>query len=44
MKNDETAAVSQYVAATSHYLESWGDLETKKGHLWTNAANDSSVV
>tara|TARA_B110000046_G_scaffold132551_1_gene139004 strand:- start:234 stop:3353 length:3120 start_codon:yes stop_codon:yes gene_type:complete len=32
MKNDETASVSQYVAATSHYLESWGDLETKKGH------------
>ena len=32
MKNDETAAVSQYVAATSHYLESWGDLETKTGH------------
>ena len=32
MKNDETASVSQYVAAAPHYLESWGDLETKKGH------------
>ena len=32
MKNDETASVSQYVAAAPHYLESWGDIETKKGH------------
>ncbi|MBT8237146.1 MAG: 4Fe-4S dicluster domain-containing protein, partial [Croceitalea sp.] len=30
--NDETAEASQYVAAASHYLESWGDLEIKKGH------------
>ncbi len=32
MKNDETASVSEYVAAAPHYLESWGDLETKSGH------------
>ena len=30
---NETAAVSQYVAAASHYLESWGDAEIKKGHF-----------
>jgi len=28
---NETAAVSQYVAAASHYLESWGDVQIKKG-------------
>jgi molybdopterin-containing oxidoreductase family iron-sulfur binding subunit len=27
MKNDETALLSDYVAATPHYLESWGDVE-----------------
>ncbi|WP_299271767.1 TAT-variant-translocated molybdopterin oxidoreductase [uncultured Psychroserpens sp.] len=32
MKADETAKVSQYVAAAPHYLESWGDVELKKGH------------
>ena len=31
MKNDETAAETQYVGAAPHYLESWGDLETKSG-------------
>ena len=31
MKNDETAAEAQYVGAAPHYLESWGDLETKSG-------------
>ena len=31
MTPNETAAVSQYVAATPHYLESWGDLMIKKG-------------
>ena len=31
MKNDETAAKTQYVGAAPHYLESWGDLETKSG-------------
>ncbi len=30
--NDETAQVVDYVAAASHYLESWGDVEIKKGH------------
>ncbi|MEO0902461.1 MAG: quinol:cytochrome C oxidoreductase, partial [Bacteroidota bacterium] len=30
--NDETAQASKYVAASSHYLESWGDVEPKKGH------------
>jgi molybdopterin-containing oxidoreductase family iron-sulfur binding subunit len=33
MKEDETASVSQYVAAAPHYLESWGDVEIKKGHF-----------
>ncbi|MAU16214.1 MAG: quinol:cytochrome C oxidoreductase [Muricauda sp.] len=28
---DETAQASSYVAAASHYLESWGDAEFKKG-------------
>ena len=28
---DQTAGVSQYVIATPHYLESWGDVEIKKG-------------
>jgi MoCo/4Fe-4S cofactor protein with predicted Tat translocation signal len=32
MKNDETAIHSQWVAATPHYLESWGDVEMKTGH------------
>lgn len=28
---NETASFCQYTAATSHYLESWGDAEVKKG-------------
>ena len=32
LKEDETAAASQFVAATPHYLESWGDYQFKKGH------------
>ena len=32
MKEDETAAAAQYIAATPHYLESWGDYEFKAGH------------
>ncbi|MBD0824821.1 TAT-variant-translocated molybdopterin oxidoreductase [Aestuariibaculum marinum] len=32
MKEDETASESQYIAATPHYLESWGDVEIKNGH------------
>jgi molybdopterin-containing oxidoreductase family iron-sulfur binding subunit len=31
MKDDETAGLAQYVAATPHYLESWGDVSVKKG-------------
>ena len=31
MKEDETALVSGYTAAAPHYLESWGDVELKKG-------------
>ena len=31
--NDETANAVTHVAAASHYLESWGDAELKKGHL-----------
>ncbi|SDR67603.1 quinol:cytochrome c oxidoreductase iron-sulfur protein precursor [Formosa sp. Hel1_31_208] len=32
MKVDETSSMTQYIAATPHYLESWGDVELKKGH------------
>ena len=32
MKVDETSSESQYIAAAPHYLESWGDVEIKKGH------------
>ena len=32
MKMDETASEVDYVAAAPHYLESWGDVEIKKGH------------
>ena len=31
MKENATAAASQLVAATPHYLESWGDAQLKKG-------------
>lgn len=30
--NDETAQATTHVAAASHYLESWGDIQPKKGH------------
>ncbi len=33
LKEDETAAECQYVAAAPHYLESWGDVEFKSGHF-----------
>ena len=32
MKVDETSSETQYIAAVPHYLESWGDVELKKGH------------
>ena len=32
MKADETASETEYLAAAPHYLESWGDVELKKGH------------
>nr|WP_321234405.1 TAT-variant-translocated molybdopterin oxidoreductase [uncultured Psychroserpens sp.] len=32
MKADETSTLAQYIAAAPHYLESWGDVELKKGH------------
>jgi molybdopterin-containing oxidoreductase family iron-sulfur binding subunit len=32
-KIDETASASQFIAATPHYLESWGDYEFKPGHF-----------
>ncbi|MEH6537119.1 MAG: TAT-variant-translocated molybdopterin oxidoreductase [Psychroserpens sp.] len=32
MKADETSTRAQYIAAAPHYLESWGDVELKKGH------------
>jgi molybdopterin-containing oxidoreductase family iron-sulfur binding subunit len=31
-KKDETVDASQFIAATPHYLESWGDFEMKQGH------------
>ncbi|MFV0539962.1 MAG: TAT-variant-translocated molybdopterin oxidoreductase [Aestuariibaculum sp.] len=33
MKADETSTQTQYIAAAPHYLESWGDVEIKKGHF-----------
>uniref|UniRef100_UPI004048FA79 TAT-variant-translocated molybdopterin oxidoreductase n=4 Tax=Gelidibacter sp. TaxID=2018083 RepID=UPI004048FA79 len=33
LKSDETASKTQYIAAAPHYLESWGDVEFKKGHF-----------
>ena len=33
MRNDETASIAQWVAATPHYLESWGDVEFKTNHF-----------
>ncbi|WP_212891955.1 TAT-variant-translocated molybdopterin oxidoreductase [Capnocytophaga canimorsus] len=33
MKADETAIKTNYIAATPHYLESWGDVEIKKNHF-----------
>ncbi|MFD2552080.1 TAT-variant-translocated molybdopterin oxidoreductase [Bizionia sediminis] len=33
MKMDETALETEYQAAAPHYLESWGDVELKKGHF-----------
>ncbi|WP_179334320.1 TAT-variant-translocated molybdopterin oxidoreductase [Winogradskyella costae] len=32
MKQDETSSNCQYIAATPHNLESWGDFEFKSGH------------
>ncbi len=32
LKEDETSTECQYIAATPHYLESWGDVELKKGY------------
>ncbi len=32
MKQDETSVLSEYIAATPHNLESWGDFELKAGH------------
>ncbi|MBM1105963.1 TAT-variant-translocated molybdopterin oxidoreductase [Aurantibacter crassamenti] len=29
---NETTEITQYTAASNHYLESWGDVELKKGH------------
>ncbi|MFK7811408.1 MAG: TAT-variant-translocated molybdopterin oxidoreductase, partial [Maribacter sp.] len=30
---NETTAASNYAAASNHYLESWGDVQIKKGHF-----------
>ena len=32
LKADETSTLTNYIAAAPHYLESWGDVEIKKGH------------
>lgn len=32
LKADETSSETHYLAAAPHYLESWGDVELKKGH------------
>lgn len=32
LKADETSTLTNYLAAAPHYLESWGDVEFKKGH------------
>jgi molybdopterin-containing oxidoreductase family iron-sulfur binding subunit len=32
MKEDETSSKTQFIASAPHYLESWGDVEIKKGH------------
>ncbi|WP_282133935.1 TAT-variant-translocated molybdopterin oxidoreductase [Seonamhaeicola maritimus] len=32
MKSDETSSLANYIGAAPHYLESWGDVELKKGH------------
>jgi len=32
MKEDETASAVQFIAATPHYLESWGDVQMVKEH------------
>ena len=32
MKENETSAGAEYIAAVPHYLESWGDYEFKHGH------------
>ena len=34
LKMDETASACNYVAATHHYLESWGDYEFKTGYYF----------
>jgi len=34
LKMDETASACNYVAATNHYLESWGDYEFKTGYYF----------
>tara|TARA_B100001057_G_scaffold395801_1_gene405406 strand:- start:2648 stop:5704 length:3057 start_codon:yes stop_codon:yes gene_type:complete len=34
MKEDETAQNSKYIAATPHYLESWGDYEFQSGNYY----------
>ncbi len=44
MKVDETSSVVQYIAAAPHYLESWGDVEIKKGHYRFNTTNNSSII
>lgn len=31
MKEDETSTKTTYIAATPHYLESWGDVEIRRG-------------
>ncbi|MCB4806822.1 TAT-variant-translocated molybdopterin oxidoreductase [Tamlana sp. 62-3] len=32
LKEDETSSLVNFIGAAPHYLESWGDVELKKGH------------
>lgn len=32
LNENETTSLTKYAAAASHYLESWGDVQIKKGH------------
>ena len=43
-KKDATASLSQLVAATPHYLESWGDTQLKKRNIRLNSTNHKTFI